>query len=539
MPVRNFTKIAGGIGIFLLCVGFPSVARAAPELTDEERLSLLLRRLEQQDATLDVVYAKALENDLSLRRTSRDLGLSTPGQPNNAPAPRALASQVPSPASQANAAAVPLFFQVGDSRITPTAFIDFTSLIRAPSQTSGLSPSPATIPLQKPGFGQLSEFRGTAWLSRIGARLDSRVGPTTLMGRIEVDFAGSGNEYTVSSYQPGARLRLAWLQATNGKVSVLGGQSWSLLTPGRRGLSPLPETLFYNSFNDLNYTVGFASSRNAQIRLTYRFSGETAVALSAEEGSQWFGTAVAKPAGLFPTGQVDFGIGDRVLGRPPDIIAKIAHDSELGRYSLHLETGGIYRRFRLGLPSTLPVHPKPGVCCGANATGPIGITRANGIGAFANVNLGLTHAVTFFANNIVGQGIGRYLSGLGPDFIIRPDESISPVRAAATYEGLEISPRPSIRIYGYYGAAYFAKNLVYSPSLGYIGFGVDSGASLANRVIQEATLGYSRTIWSNPYYGALVAGGEASYVWRSPWGSAAHADANVMFAYINLRYIIP
>ena len=43
---------------------------------------------------------------------------------------------------------------------------------------------------------------------------------------------------------------------------MLGGQSWSMMTPERKGISPLPGDIFYSQDMDVNYQAGLTWGRN-------------------------------------------------------------------------------------------------------------------------------------------------------------------------------------------------------------------------------------------------------------------------------------
>ena len=62
-----------------------------------------------------------------------------------------------------------------------------------------------------------------------------------------------------------------------------------------------------------------------------------------------------------------------------------------------------------------------------------------------------------------------------------------------------------------------------------------------NRSIQELTLGYTRTFWRDPNYGALQFMTQYSYVVRHPWSVAVGqpGEAHLNMMYLNLRYIFP
>ena len=64
-----------------------------------------------------------------------------------------------------------------------------------------------------------------------------------------------------------------------GSWEFLAGQSWSLMTPNRRGVSPLPQDVFYSQDMDVNYQLGLTWGRLPGFRGAYHF-GDKAV-------SQW------------------------------------------------------------------------------------------------------------------------------------------------------------------------------------------------------------------------------------------------------------
>ena len=61
-------------------------------------------------------------------------------------------------------------------------------------------------------------------------------------------FWGStpGNS-AVTTNSNSLRLRLFWVRLSKPKFEILAGQSWSMLTPNRRGISPLPGDLISDS----------------------------------------------------------------------------------------------------------------------------------------------------------------------------------------------------------------------------------------------------------------------------------------------------
>ena len=52
------------------------------------------------------------------------------------------------------------------------------------------------------------------------------------------------------------RLRLFWVDVRKGDWEFLTGQSWSMLTPNRQGISAFPGDIFYSQVFDVNYMAG-------------------------------------------------------------------------------------------------------------------------------------------------------------------------------------------------------------------------------------------------------------------------------------------
>lgn len=84
-----------------------------------------------------------------------------------------------------------------------------------------------------------------------------------ITGYNEFDFlgtSGAGN-VGVSNGAFARRLRLFWIDMRRGRWEFLAGQSWSTLTPNRRGISALPADLFYSEVIDTNYIAGLTWAR--------------------------------------------------------------------------------------------------------------------------------------------------------------------------------------------------------------------------------------------------------------------------------------
>ncbi len=141
--------------------------------------------------------------------------------------------------------ASPLFLKLGSATFTPGGWIDFTSIYRTTDVGSGFTTALATIPYNNTAAGALSENQLTAANSRLSLRVDEAISKVKVYGYGEIDFNGTapGNVY-VSTNSDVTRLRVFYLNLSAGKWDVLGGQSWSLLTPNRSGLSPFLSEIY-------------------------------------------------------------------------------------------------------------------------------------------------------------------------------------------------------------------------------------------------------------------------------------------------------
>ncbi len=161
---------------------------------------------------------------------------------------------IPAPVPNANtgvqaneAAEAPLQLHIGGAAITPVGFLDFTNVWRSVNTGNGIGTNFGGIPFSTAATGGISEERMSIQNSRIGARVDADVKGVHVLGYWESDFLGSlnaTNNVTVSSNSDPLRMRLYWVDVTKNKFEFLAGQSWSLLTPGRSGISPLPADIF-------------------------------------------------------------------------------------------------------------------------------------------------------------------------------------------------------------------------------------------------------------------------------------------------------
>ena len=489
-------------------------------------------------------------------KTSNDTAASPPEiiQPSTSAATTAVST--PPTAAQLNASSQtnenksPLSFKIGSAQFTPGGFLDFTALYRSTNVGSGIATAFGSIPFnnQLPQAG-LSETRLSAQYSRLSLKVDTNLtNSTALTGYVETDFLGfqPANAYQTAN-SDSLRLRVYWADVRHGKWEVLAGQEWSLLTPNRVGLSPLTPDVFYTLDEDPNFQVGLTWARQPQVRVVYHPTSHWAVGLSLENPQQFAPGSVVFPSAFFST-QFDNGSGSTsaassatntaVPNLHPDIIVKTAFDAHPAGRSLHIEAAGLLRSFKvLNNPAT-----------------PSATNTITGGGGSLNVNYEVIHNLHLIANSFYSDGGGRYIFGLGPDAIVKPNGTLSGVHSGSGVGGLEYQATPHYMLYGYYGGAYFQRNfgfLAATPGSscagvsGFtcVGFGFPGSANTSNRAVQESTIGVIPTLWSNENYGRLQIITQYSYLVRSPWsvpsapGNPKNAHTNMV--YTGLRYILP
>jgi hypothetical protein len=365
--------------------------------------------------------------------------------------------------------------------------------------------------------------------SRIGFRVDGDVKGAHVIGYMEADFLGNAPaNLVVSSNSNTLRSRLYWVDVSKNGWELLGGQTWSLMTPGRTGISPLPGNLFYTQNMDTNYQAGLVWARQPEVRLVYHASDKAAFALAIDDPEQYFGGSSGGPSPTLPSALsalagTQLNNGQTTTSVPniaPDVIAKLAFDPSK---VFHVEFGGIERSFKIANPVNLQKF------------------SAQGAGGFLNLNFQIAPGLRILTNNYWSDGGGRYMFGQAPDLIVRADGSISPIHSGSTVTGFEWM-RKNTLIFGYYGGIYVQRNsAVDANGKTLVGYGFSGSASSNNRTIQEATIGFNQAFWKDPRYGALNLIFQYDYLQRNPWSVAAGSPSNASLneVFVDLRYTLP
>jgi hypothetical protein len=444
---------------------------------------------------------------------------------------------------------VPAYLRFGNVCIVPLGFMDFTPFWRDKDAGSSMGSNFGSVPYNNVATGNLSEAKATLQNSRLGLRVDGDWKGTHFIGYNEFDFNGTSGaanmQVTNGAIVP--RLRLFWVDLRRSKVEFLAGQSWSMLTPNRTGLSALPGDLFYTQVIDINYMAGLTWSRQAGARIIWHPSNKVAWGLSVEQPDQYMGGsggggAIVLPSALtgLATTQLDNGAGlssspaGSYLSTPtwtPDFISKIAFDPS-SRF--HLEVGGIVSTFK----TALNLAPSGAVSIAA----PYNLhPTTEGAGVLFGINGAVTKNFRLISTNFFNDGEGRYLFGEAPDVVVAANGSLHALHSAATIDGFEAIIGRTL-LYGYYGGIYIDRDVAIDANgTALVGYGYHGSANSQNREINEITGGFNRTIWGDPRYGAINFMGQYEWLQRAPWYVAPGAPKGTHdnTVYLDVRYTLP
>jgi hypothetical protein len=525
------------------------IARLKAALAEQQKqLQALQQALQSQQALIE----KATGGSVETKSTFTGIGQVASTTPILPVAPLPVAAAMPIAFPQAAPAAasknpcetapdansVPPYLRLGSVCIVPVGFMDLTSVWRDKNAGSSMGSNFGSVPYNNTVNGNLSEFRFTPQNSRIGFRIDGDWKGVHFMGYNEFDFNGTSgsNGIAVNNGAFVPRLRLFWADVRKGNIEYLVGQSWSMMTPNRKGISALPGDLFYTQVVDINYMAGLTWTRQPGMRvLIHGAQDKITLGISFEQPDQYAGGSAGGSTITYPTAfaslanaQLDISqnvsAGQNILNQPtvaPDIIAKLAFDPS-SRF--HFEVGGIERNFKIVNPSLLSQH-----------------FSATGGGFLLGANAEVFKGLRLITTNYWNDGGGRYLFGQAPDLIVRSDGSLSLVHSGGTIDGFEETIKNTL-LYAYYGGIYVGRNTALDANgTTKIGYGFTGSPNSQNRAINEITFGFNQTIWRNPRYGAINLMGQYEWLQRAPWYVAPGAPKGTHdnTIYVNVRYTLP
>ncbi|HEV2522794.1 MAG TPA: hypothetical protein VGT24_10480 [Candidatus Acidoferrales bacterium] len=560
----------------------------------ESEMQELRSLVEEQRAELEAQRAALKTQQLKMEALEEKLG-AAPSEPASAPVATSAAITATTPASPVGVTAgtpaatataamkpqkegeSPLYFKIGGAEFYPLGFMDMTGFYRS-TDLGGIGTSFGSIPYGNTVAGRLSEFRFSAQNSRIGLRTHAKFGPADVTGYLESDFLGySVPNLDITSNSDTLRLRLYWVDAKQGKIEVLGGQTWSFMTPNRVGLSALPGDLFYGQEMDTNYQLGLTWARQTAFRVILHPNNNWALGVSLENPQQTLPTSVSLPPGVTTGygGQLDTNSGNTsdsvAVNNPnapnlhPDVIVKTAFDAAPGGHHVHFDVAGLFRTFK-----ALNTVQTPSSITAANSV----TTTIHGGGGEIGLNLELIKNLRLIGTAYYGYAGGRYIASTGgPDVIVKPDGTLSGIHSGSAIGGFEWQINPKTMLYAYGSGAYFGNNVVAAtatvntPATGTAtgtctvttnyGYGFGPGTAVLatgtgtcsapaasknsnNRFLYEPTAGIIQTLWRNPSYGDLKIITQYSIVNRAPWFVGTNpSSAHNNMVYIDLRYDLP
>lgn len=391
-----------------------------------------------------------------------------------------------------------------------------------------------------------NNFDGGARYSRLSllarGNIDSEA---TISGFFESDFGAGAvttDPYESNSYS--FRMRQAYLAYDDNKEGwhFLGGQAWSLLTPGRAGIvarqESLPETI------EASMLAGQTWSRQWQVRIVKDFFHHRLwTGLSIENPATLYDTtgfsntngAVAMPNGSTVTiGENGVGLTNDTTNFSneiaPDVIGKVAYDPVWGHYEME----GILH------------FPHDHVTMGHTGHN----NTAVGGGAGGSMILPLIPGkLELRMAGLAGWGINRYGSVLLPDATLKANGSPDPLFGIQAQAGIIAHPNPRIDVYGYFGTqrvghSYFNEN---GGSYGYGNPAYSNAGCLqelsalsctANtRGVSEVTIGGWWRFFKGKF-GTVEAGTQLAYAQRQIWsgiGGDPHTSMSQIF--FDFRYL--
>lgn len=420
--------------------------------------------------------------------------------------------------------------KLGPAKVRLIGYPAMTTLWRSTNSGGNVGTNFANLPFDDTVPGNTSEFRVSPQSTRLALRVDADLKSSNAAGYFEMDFGGSPNAgniaVTSSSYT--FRIRQAWFDWGKGKWELTGGQAFSLMTPSKKDLLPWPGDVAVTHAIDTNYVAGLVWGRYPQFRVVYHASKQTAFGFSAENPEQQVGNNVVFPSALSSVLTTQYNTGDNELSVPnmtPDFVVKSSFDGKSdGDRAVHFDVGAVMRTFRSW--------------SGAQVSGK---DYAFGWGAGANFNVDVVKGVRLVLDGFASDGAGRYIGGLAPDVIVKASGSISPIHSYSWVSGFEIAPSKITGLYVYYSGLYAQKNTTLnSDGTCCVGFGYPGANTNADRLIEEATTGYSRVFWKYENIGSMQWGVQYAYAWLYPWVAGKgpnSAHASVLFGQV--RYNLP
>jgi hypothetical protein len=439
--------------------------------------------------------------------------------------------------------------------LTPGGFMAGEMTYRTHGTGADLGTPFNVIPYEQADAYSLSEFYGSGRQSRISLMAEGKVKWGTLRGYFEADFLGAGttaNENESNSYV--LRQRLLYAQAeTNTHWTITAGQTWTLATEDKKGISSAAADIVPPLTIDPNYLPGFVWARqfsfrvvksfnkaavavafeNPQIIYSATLAGNTPYAVLGSAGANGGfmnasigscspstvvvnytnqagtenGADVNLPIPVLKTTNSCSNLANISFNQAPDLLVKMTYDPGFGHYEL----------FGIGRVAHETVYP--GETTNSNLFGTFkdiisGATVAPGLttaGSFSNrILLGglgasvrmpvLPNLLTVGAKGLYGPGVGRYSASVLSDVTANASGALAPIHNLSGLFTVELTPNPRWILWMNYGgdyasrAAYTGGSTLASPTAAQNVAGVWGGHWAAPTV---AAVGYGSPLLPN------------------------------------------
>jgi hypothetical protein len=404
--------------------------------------------------------------------------------------------------------------------LVPGGFAAAETIYRTKATAGDINTPFNALPYEHSDNYSLSEFYGSARQSRIQLLAEGKVSWGTLRGYWEADWLGTGvtsNNNQSNSYV--MRQRIIYAEAeTNNHWKFAGGQLWSLLTEGRKGIPSLPADIMTPQVIDSQYVPGFIWDRqwgfrvvkstnhwaagialeNPQILYSATLAGNTPYAVLGSQGAggglynngisacspstsivnytnqvvtDKNGVTVNIPVPVYKTVNACTNLANYSFNAVPELLIKATFDPGFGHYEIFgvgtwdhqtvypLETtnGNLYGGLKDYLGNTVaPALSTAGFYVNHIALGGIG----------GSLRMPVTKKVTVGAKGLYGEGVGRYGSSGLSDVTTNAAGEFAPLHNGSGLATVEITPNPRWSIYLYYGADYVGRTAFTGTTLG-------------------------------------------------------------------------
>jgi hypothetical protein len=323
-------------------------------------------------------------------------------------------------------------------------------------------------------------------------------------------------------------------------LHFLAGQTWSLLTMTKKGI-----TGFNGDYNiplqiDAQYIPGFTWARDPQFRVAKDFLNKQlwfAVSLESPQINYYTGPNGLAPKSVGtinatnPGGSNLNSAANYSTDVAPDVQAKVAFDQPFG----HFEAYGVLR-FLHDRVSDLGTGSSSTVLGGGG-----------GGGALLHV---VPKLIDVQGSFLAGMGIGRYGSAQLPDAVVGANGAPKPLPEVEALAGIVGHPTPDVDLYTYFGLEEIGRRYFAAAGKGY-GYGsplypntscdIELGPSAScignTSGIWQITPGVWWKFLHSKEYGSMQVGAQYSYTHRTVFqgvGPTPKTDDNMFF--LSFRY---